>query len=197
MKQHGDRRRGRTSNRGRPPKIDEDTVHKMQRHIQGRYKKRTLDWGSLGVECKVPVKDQQTVKRRMNAAGYRKCRACQKKWLSEANISKRWDVSEEWRHLPNWEWEDWHFSDEFHIEHNARGTEWVIRLPSERDCGDCMQKKLKRGASEYHCWGMIGYNYKSQLVYYDIDDLNETDAVPRTKKNPLDKALGKKWGNIT
>ena len=39
MKQHGDRRRGRTSNRGRPPKIDEDTVHKMQRHIQGRYKK--------------------------------------------------------------------------------------------------------------------------------------------------------------
>ena len=96
---HSDRRSG-GARRGRPPKIDLDTVHKMERTIQGRYKKRTLDWGSLGKECGVKVKNERTVKRRMNAAGYRKCRACQKKWLSEDNIAKRWDVSEEWRHLP-------------------------------------------------------------------------------------------------
>ena len=60
-----------------------------------------------------------------------------------------------------------------------------------------MQKKLKRGAAEYHGWAMIGYNYKSRLVFYDMDDLNEEDAVPRTKSNPRGKAKGKKGGNIT
>ena len=94
-------------------------------------------------------------------------------------------------------WEDWHFSDEFHIEHNARGTEYVIRLPSEQNCGDCMQKKLKRDKAEGHCWAMIGYNYKSKLVFYDMDEMNPIDAVSRTKSNPLGRAKGKKGGNIT
>lgn len=31
------------------------------------------------------------------------------------------------------------------------GTEWVIRLVSERGCRDCMQKTLKRSAAEWHC----------------------------------------------
>ena len=39
---HSDRRPDR-SNRGRPLKIDLETVHKMQRYIQGRYNKRTLN----------------------------------------------------------------------------------------------------------------------------------------------------------
>ncbi len=154
------------------------------RNIQGRYRKRTLDWEGLGIKMGVDA-DAHTIKRRMNALGYRKCRACQKKWLSDKNIEKRWTVSEEWRHLPNWEWEDWHFSDKFHTEHNARGAEYVIRLPEERNCGDYMQKKMKRGKAEWYCWAMIDYNYKSELVFYDLDELNPIDAVPRTKSNPL------------
>ena len=83
------------------------------------------------------------------------------------------------------------------MEHNARGTEWVICLASKRDCGDCIQKKLKRGAAEWYCWAIIGYNYKSRLVFYDMDELNEADAVPRIKKNPTGRVKGKKGGNIT
>ena len=44
---HTDRRPG--SNRGRPPKIDLFTVHKMEEHVQGHYKKHTLDWERLGL----------------------------------------------------------------------------------------------------------------------------------------------------
>ena len=94
-----DCRSGRT-NCGRPPKIDLDMVHKMEKHIQGRYQKRTLDWEGLGIETGVEA-DAHTIKRRMNALGYRKCRACQKKWLSAQNIKKSWTVCEEWRYLPN------------------------------------------------------------------------------------------------
>ncbi len=48
-----------------------------------------------------------------------------------------------------------------------------------------MQKKMKRGKAEWYCWAMIDYNYKSELVFYDLDELNPIDAVPRTKSNPL------------
>ena len=94
---HTDRRPG-AARRGCPPKIDLDTVHKMECHIHGRYKKRTLDWEGLGIETGVEALGR-TIKRRMNNAGYKKCRACQKKWLSDANITKRWDISKEWRYL--------------------------------------------------------------------------------------------------
>ena len=130
--QDSDRRPGRTSNRGRPPKIDIDTVYKMEKSIQGRYRKRTLSWDSLGKDVGAKA-TYGTVKRRMNSQGYRKCRACKKKWLSEPNIEQRYDVSEEWRNLAFWQWKGWHFSDEFHMEHNARNTEWVIRLPSKSE----------------------------------------------------------------
>ena len=45
---HSDRRPGHL-NRDRPPKIDLDTVHKMERHIQDCYRKRNLDWEGLGI----------------------------------------------------------------------------------------------------------------------------------------------------
>ena len=71
------------------------------------------------------------------------------------------------------------------MEYNARDTKWVIRLASERDCGDYIQEKLKRGAAEWHCWAIIGY--KSRLVFYNMDELNKADTVPRIKKNPTGK----------
>ena len=43
---------------------------------------------------------------------------------------------------------------------------------------------------------MIGYNYKSDLISYDLDELNPIDAVPRTKANPLGRGEGKTGGNI-
>ena len=64
--------------RGRPPKIDQDTVYKMERYIQGRYRKRTLDWEGLGIETGAPG-NKRIIKRRINNAGYKKCRVCQKK----------------------------------------------------------------------------------------------------------------------
>lgn len=44
---------------------------------------------------------------------------------------------------------------------------------------------------------MIGWNYKSPLVFYGIEEDNEVDAVPRTKKNPLGKGKRKGGGNMT
>ena len=82
-----DRRPGQ-ARKGRPPKIDQDTVHKMERHIQGRYKKRTLDWEGLGIETNTNA-SARTIKRRMNNAGYRKCRACQKKCYDHGTPSSK------------------------------------------------------------------------------------------------------------
>jgi len=51
---------------------------------------------------------------------------------------------------------------------NNRATEWVIRNDKERDCPDCIQKKRRTGASQWHCWAMVPYGYKPKLYYYSF-----------------------------
>ena len=197
LKHHlqSDRRSGRCR-RGRFFQISQSSLHKMEAHIQGRYKKRTLDWEELGIETDVHA-NARIIKKRMNNAGYRKCHACKKKWLSEANIQKRWTAAEEWKSLQDWQWKDWHFNDECHMQHLQRSTDWVIRTKKERHCFDCMQKKFKLGKSEYSVWTMIGWNYKSDLIFYGRKEEEGVDAMPRTKKNPRDKSGKKSGGNMT
>ena len=182
---------------GKKPAIDRDTIEKMKQCLQGQYNNRILDWRELARKNGLQNVSGRTVKRIMNNEGYRKCRACKKKWLSEPNRQWRLANCDEWRFIPDWQWKQWHFSDESHFHCNSRHTDWVIRTAGERDCSDCMQKKLKVGASQVHVWAMIAYDYKSDLVFYDMEELAPIDVVRRSKRNPLGRDLKKKGGNVT
>lgn len=63
--QHTDRRPGQRRT-NHPPKIDLEAMPKMERHIQNSYKKRTLNWVSLGSKRAVSD-DWQTIKKYMNS----------------------------------------------------------------------------------------------------------------------------------
>ena len=46
-------------------------------------------------------------------------------------------------------------------------TEYIIWNEKERCCSDCIQKKKKRPkTSDFHCWAIVSYNYKSDLLFY-------------------------------
>ncbi len=191
-----DRTNPATKSRGRPHTIDEDAIQTMERSLKGYFKNRTLNWAELG-ELHGSKPSERTIKRRMNAIGYKKCKACQKKWLSEANMTIRWDTSDEWRTLAPWQWKQWHFSDETHFHMNSRRTEWVIRTKQERHCPDCIQKKRKQGASQWHVWSMISWGYKGPLVSFDMMECAPEDETKGTKNNPLGKDRKKGGGNMT
>ena len=73
-------------------------------------------------------------------------------------------------HWPTWRWKDVRFSDEFHLHHNSRTVEWVLRRRGERFQLDTIQKKFKVDVNEFHVWTYVGWNFKSDLIFYDLDE---------------------------
>ena len=63
---------------GRPPTIDQETVEKMVKALQGRYNKRKKLWDLIATEFIgsefSPLLSARTVKRYLNKTGYHKCR---------------------------------------------------------------------------------------------------------------------------
>ena len=53
-KETSDRRTGKQRS-GRPPKIDQDTIHKMIKAIEGHYSRHTWKWEELKMEWDLPV----------------------------------------------------------------------------------------------------------------------------------------------
>ena len=87
---------------GRPPLIDQETVQKMIKALQGRYNERKKPWDLIAEEFTSsefgPPLSARTVRRYINSAGYYKCRACQKSWISEEQARNRlhWCERHKW-----------------------------------------------------------------------------------------------------
>ncbi len=85
---------------GRPLKMDQNTIQKMIKALQGKYNQRKKPWDLIAEEFTrsapehPPLKfgpplSARIVKRYMNDADYHKCRACQKSWISEEQAKNR------------------------------------------------------------------------------------------------------------
>jgi hypothetical protein len=86
--------------------------------------------------------------------------------------------------------EDWRrvrFSDEVHFSFGPQGRVYILRRLGERDCPDCIQevekKTRKRKRKEepeepedvdykLYAWAAVGYDFKSELVFYDAGNSN-------------------------
>ena len=177
---------------GLPCKLDEDTIAKMIKSLHGHYKQRTKSWDDLaedfGYHRKyrpfAPALSAETVRRYMHDAGYYKCRACQKSWITESQAEKRmnWCRAHQW---PIWKWKMVYFSDECLFHQNSRHTEWVIRNEKKRYCSDCIQNRRRTAASQFSVWAMIAVGYKSRLVFYsstEEEDKELKNGNVRTQK---------------
>jgi len=65
-------------------KTSDEKVQEMINLITGHYSKRTLKWQKLAQQCNV-VATKKTVQKAMERAGYHKCKACQKAFISPQN----------------------------------------------------------------------------------------------------------------
>ena len=70
--------------------------------------------------------------------------------------------------------EDWsrvRFSDEVHFGYGPEGQLRIIRQPGTRYRWDCIQHRDPppgKDRKRMHCWAAAGYNFKSELVFYDV-----------------------------
>jgi transposase len=81
---------------GRPTKLDQDTVKKMIKSMEGHYDKRIWKWKNCVDEFELDC-GADTVKNHFNQAGYYKCRCCQKSWINQNQADTRKNTCEEWK----------------------------------------------------------------------------------------------------
>lgn len=109
----------------------------------------------------------------MGTMGYRKCIACTKSWTAPATAERRiayaremlqkYPTPEHWKHV--------RFSDEVHFGWGPRGKLRIIRKPGQQYCPDCIQYQegpREKDQKRLHCWAAIGYDFKSDIVFYDV-----------------------------
>ena len=93
-------------------------------------------------------------------------------WRWNRQVSRNMQLSQESNRFPGSLVQRMPFSSKFSP---YRG---VIRNKHERYCPDCMQKRHRTAASQFSVWVMIGWNYKSKLIFYSW-----TEGVDKEFKN--------------
>ncbi|KAF1938862.1 hypothetical protein EJ02DRAFT_498537 [Clathrospora elynae] len=159
--------------RGRKPLLSPKQVREADRFLQDvGWDAHVLTWEQLANELDFGVSGW-TLKRALGSLDYHKCMACVKGWVSKRSAKMRVQHAETYLALKP-EPKDWHdvrFSDEVHCCVGPQGKLCIIRKPRERYCLDCIQEQLnqddERDWETCHIWGAVGYNFKSDLTFYN------------------------------
>lgn len=129
------------------------------------WENRILQWPKLREELKLKC-SVQTLERRLHQRGYWRCVACQKPFLTLAQVTSRflWAMAHIFWTI---EWLRVLWSDEVTFLVGGRSAKArVTRNCSERHCLNCIQHQFHRGhTTPVSAWGAIGYGYKSPLIF--------------------------------
>lgn len=155
--------------RGRPRKISDDLLQKMIQLIESS--NGDVSWEELGQAVGVEGVHMQTIRNHMVKEGYCKRISCQQKWLTRKARETRMQYALAHQHWQN-EWRSVLFSDVVNFGLGASRKARVFSRRDERLCEDCLQAREDADKSIYHCWGMVGYDYKSPLIFYSVEGSN-------------------------
>jgi transposase len=158
-------KRARPTRTGRPPKLSDARMNEVIEYCSEKWENRILDYDAvireLGLECAA-----STLQKRLHQKGYYRCVACQKPYLTAAQVIGRllWAIT----HI-FWtkEWLKVLWSDEVTFLVGGRSAkERVTRKRGERTHPTCIQHQFHRGGTiPVNAWGAIGYGYKSPLLF--------------------------------
>ena len=94
---------------------------------------------------------------------------------------------------------DWYrvrFSDESHFGWGPQGKIWVLRRPWERFCPDCIVEKdapAEKDLRRLHCWGAVGHDFKSPLVWYDVPSNNNGKMTMQAYRDQILEPVVAPW----
>jgi hypothetical protein len=167
----------RLETRGRKPILTRRDLRLVEIVMwKGGYDGRALSWQGLLIELGLKV-SISTLKREMHHLGYRRCIACRRSWVVPRIARQRVQFAKRMlaKYPEPWQWRKVRFSDEVHLGYGPPGRVWVTRKPGEKNCPNCVQQEnvpREEDQKKVHCWGAIGYDYKSELVRYSTNNSN-------------------------
>ena len=162
--------------RGRKKAIDWETLKRLEEIIEnGGIQARAMSWYQLAKEVGLVGSNRvhwHTIRNTMQDLEYHKCIACTRTWIAPHLRALRRTFARD--KITTWTLEDWklvRFSDEVHFGLSPQRRLRIIRRPGQRYCFDCMQEGKEpeeRVQKRFHCWAWVGWNYKSDLIFYEV-----------------------------
>ena len=157
--------RARPGRVGPAQKLTDAKMDEVIEYCSENWEQRTMQYDVLIQELNLDC-STSTLKTRLHQKGYYRCVACQKPFLTAAQVIGRllWAIAHIfWQK----EWLKVLWSDEVTFLIGGRSAkERVTRKRGERTCPTCVQHQLHRGhTTPVHAWGAIGYGYKSPLLF--------------------------------
>jgi DDE superfamily endonuclease/Transposase len=181
--------RARPTRTGRPREsLNDQEVRDIIEYVSESHEHRVLNYIQLHDELKLKC-SAKTLERRLKEAGYFRCTACQKPFLTQIQARARWIWAIAHMFWSLFDWKGILWSDEVTFLIGGRKCkEKVTRKRGERFHPDCIQFQMHRGhTTPVHAFGAIGYGYKSQLLF--ITGTGKNGAF--TQKNYLAQVLEK------
>jgi hypothetical protein len=140
-------------------------MNEVIEYCSEKWENRILDYDAVIRELRLEC-TASTLQKRLHQKGYYRCVACQKPYLTAAQVIGRllWAIT----HI-FWtkEWLKVLWSDEVTFFVGGRSAkERVTRKRGERTHPTCIQHQFHRGGTvPVNAWGAIGYGYKSPLLF--------------------------------
>ncbi|KAI1292546.1 hypothetical protein F5Y03DRAFT_375618 [Xylaria venustula] len=194
--------------RGRRPALSNEQVDQIVAFLKAEgYEGRTLPWANIcdaaGVEfpAEPGPPTSRTIQKHLNKQGWKKCVACSKFWVDYNVAALREAFSREALGNYGLDFAHWHrirYSGEIHFKFGPEGKVSTIRQQSERYCMPCIQYRQRPTENEdrqicLSAWAAIGWNFKSRLVWYTVDDSSNGAITLQAYRDQILEPVVKQW----
>ena len=154
---------------GRPRAITDEHMKQMVLWVTGHYDRRILPLPIIAKEACGITASYRTLVRAWARWGYHHHTPDSKPFLTEAQKRQRFIFAiKHWDHSIDY-WRRGIYTDECIARTNLRRRVKVLRKRGERRRLDCVQFTFNSGRDSIMCWAAIGYNFKSQLYFVNME----------------------------
>ncbi|KAI3322351.1 hypothetical protein HD806DRAFT_536188 [Xylariaceae sp. AK1471] len=189
--------------RGRNRLLSEEQLDQLEAFLwNNSFEARRLPWSDLcnaaGLEWpeRTNPPSARTIQRALGQRDWRKCITCTRSWVSESLATNRVRQCREILLERGFSWDYWtkiRFSAEVHFKFGPEGRILIIRKSGERYCPDCIHHRDSPDRNEQVClsaWAAVGFNFKSQLVWYDTNNSNGAITLKAYRDQILEPVVG-------
>ncbi|KID72908.1 uncharacterized protein G6M90_00g004620 [Metarhizium brunneum] len=171
--------------RGRPSKLSDEDQQKLESILWDEaYEDVYLNWAGLAKHAGVEMGcNPRTMHRAMGTLGYRRCLGCGRGWVNKKLRERRVEwarrMLDAFAAAETGGWRTVRFGCELHFGFGLDGAMRVMPRPGEKYCPGCDETRRSvddeaggpgrwtRDVKRVHAWACVGYNFKSDLVFYD------------------------------
>uniref|UniRef100_A0A8H7N5Q7 Tc1-like transposase DDE domain-containing protein n=1 Tax=Bionectria ochroleuca TaxID=29856 RepID=A0A8H7N5Q7_BIOOC len=191
---------GLPETRGRKRKLSEADLDRLEDFCdEEEFEATSITWEGVAIEAGLEADVcGRTLQKAAQTRQLYKRLAQQVEFKNQQEYTRRFEYAKEalYKRPKPQNWYNIYFSDEVYFGYSNKGRARIIRKPGTRSDPSNLQERKEPSEKEekqLHAWGAIGYDFKSPLVWYEINSNSNSKITQIDYKKKILKPYIKKW----